>query len=97
MLTDASCLHPFFVRMAHELLKIFWVESIQEIKKIISWWSLVLRILGREIREEVGVLSHLGPKPAHGQLIIVRHLHSIDLSFLHELLFARKDIPEEVL
>ena len=97
LLTDASSLHPFFVRMAHELRKIFRVDSIQYVEKIISIWAFVLRIFGWEVRKKVGVLSHFGPEPTNGELIIVRHLHSLDVTLLHELLFASKNISEEVL
>ena len=45
----------------------------------------------------MGVLLHLGAQGAHGELIIVRDLDCLDVSFLHELLLAREHLLEEVL
>ena len=44
----------------------------------------------------MGVLLHLGPQGAHGELIVVRDLDRLDVGLLHELLLACEDLPEEI-
>ena len=44
----------------------------------------------------MGVLLHLGPQGAHGELIVVRDLDRLDVGLLHELLLAREHLLEEI-
>ena len=97
LLAQASRRHPLLVRVRHELLEVFGVESVEDVEKIFPGRPFVLGILGGEEGHEDRVLLHLGPEAAHRQLVVHRDLDSFNLGLLHELFLPREHLPQEVL
>ena len=64
---------------------------------MLPWRSLVLRVLVREVLDEVSILQHLWVKLLDGELIVVRHLDEGHLRLQQQILLAAKDLLEKVL
>ena len=83
--------------MGEDLLEIVWHLRVHDVKEILAWWSLVLRILGGEVLHEVGVLLHLRPERLDGDLVVLGDVDVVHLLLFEELLIFCEHLLEEVL
>ena len=74
--------------MCHYLLQVVWVDSVENVKEILPWWSLVFRISVGEILRELLVRLELRKQLAHTQFVVVGHCDLIDSDLLEQLLLS---------
>ena len=83
--------------MVEELLKVLRFHAVEDVKKIVPGWSLVLWINVGEILHEFTVLLEIRPQCLDGYFIVVRDMDVIDLLLLEQLLLLSEHEFEEVL
>ena len=74
--------HSHRVGMVEELLKVLRFHAVEDVKKIVPGWSLVLWINVGEILHEFTVLLEIRPQCLDGYFIVVRDMDVIDLLLL---------------
>ena len=72
------------------------MHRVENIEEILSRWSFAGWVFVKEVLRELGILLELRPQVLNRKLIIVWHRDLKHLSFLHEVLLARKDVFQEV-
>jgi hypothetical protein len=82
--------------MIHHLGEILGMNRVKDIEKILTRWTFAGWVFVGEVLCELNILLELWPQVLNGELIIVRHRDLKYLSFLHEVLLARKHILQEV-
>ena len=82
--------------MMHDLTKVFWMQGIEDVKEVLTRRSLVLRVLGREVPHELGILFEFRPKGLDRELIVVGHLDLVHGGLQHQGLLAGEHLLEEV-
>ena len=81
----------------HDLAKVFWMQGIEDVKEVLSRRSLVLRILGREVLHELGILFEFRPKGLDRELIIMWYLDLVHGGLQHQGLLTCEHFLEEVM
>ena len=82
--------------MMHDLVKVFWMEGIEDVKEVFPRRSLVLGVLGREVLHELGILFEIRPKALHRELIVMWYLDLVHIGLQHEGLLAGEHLLQEV-
>ena len=72
------------------------MHRVKDVEEIFTWWTFACWVFIGEILSKLNILLELWPQVLNGELIIVRHRDLKYLSFLHEVLLARKHILQEV-
>ena len=83
--------------MVEELLKVLRFHAVEDVKKIVPGWSLVLWINVGKILHEFTVLLEIRPQCFDGYLIVLRDMDVVDLLLLEQLLLLCEHEFEEVL
>ena len=73
------------------------MDRVEHVHEVITGWSSVLRVLVREVLEELGVLLELRPQRLDGELVVERHLDGLHLRLLQQLLAAGEDVLQPIL
>ena len=77
------------VRVPDEVLEVLVLEGVQDVEEVVARGQFVLGVLVGEVLHELLVLLHHRPELLHADLVVGRHLHSLDLTERHELLLIR--------
>ena len=64
----------------------------EDVEKVIAWWTFADRILVREERHELRILGHEWVHLLHRQLLVVRNLDELDFRLLEQLLLSDQDL-----
>ena len=96
LLVHAGPGHPLDVGVVHDLAQVLGVDRVQHVEEVLPRRPLVLRVLGREVLHELGVLLELRPEAADRELVVVGHLDVVHGGLQQQRLLAREDLLEEV-
>ena len=96
LLVHAGAGHPLDVGVVHDLAQVLRVDGVEDVEEVLPRRPLVLRVLGREVLHELGVLLELGPEAPDRELVVMRHLDVVDVGLQNERLLAREDLLQEV-
>ena len=89
--------HALLVGVVHHLSQVVAFQSVEYVEEVVTRRSFADGIFFREVRLENWVLLEHRVDPAHGQLVVVRHLDVLHLRLLQQLLLALQDLLEPVL
>ena len=78
-------------------LKILRLDRVEEVEEVLARRPFTSRVAVREVLGELGVALYVRPQCLHRELIVVRDCDMLDICLLHQLLFARKNVLQEVL
>ena len=89
--------HALLICVLHNLLKIFWMNSVEYIKEILAWWALSNWIFIRKVLEEFNVFVEVWPEILDRELVIMRNSYSLYFWLLHQRFIAGEYVFEKVL
>lgn len=97
MIVSALGRHALLGSVAHDLTKVVWVQRVQDVEEVITWWALALRVLVGEVGHEDAVCLEVREHRLDRELVVLWYLDLSDGRLLEELLLAHQDVFEEVL
>ena len=83
--------------VVEKLLQEFWVNSVQNIEKVLSWRTFANWILIREVPDQEIVRCELRPQRLHRELLVMWHFNVRDVTLFDQRFLICQDLLEEVL
>ena len=83
--------------MLHDLLKIIWVQSVEDIEEILPWRAFTDWILIRKVLGKLRILGQRWPESLYRQLVIMWDHYILNFGLFHEHLLSAQNILQEVL
>ena len=97
LLHHAISRHALLGCVLHYLVEVVGLLGVQDVEEVISWWSLTLSVLVREVAHEERVLLHQRVDVLDAQLLVLGHLHVPDLVLLVEVLLTLDHLLQPIL